>query len=104
MRIDLRHVNVEAGKHSDQPRCLVAFLQGRSGLLVEWLQSHASPICTPGCFSAMSDILRITSSVRSSVAPFGNCANDTRYPLSCVGTNPAGTREKPRMVSPIRPA
>ena len=44
MRIDLRHVNVEAGKHSDHPRCLIAFLQSRSRLLVEWLQSHASPI------------------------------------------------------------
>ncbi len=77
------------------------------GLLVKPLMDSpgkATAFCTPGCFKAISDILRITSSVRSSVAPFGNCANDTRYPLSCVGTNPAGTREKPRIVTPTNPA
>ena len=49
------------------------------------------------------DILRMTASVRSSVAPSGNCANATRYSLSCVGTNPGGTRENPAAVRPIRP-
>src|SRR6202047_5224161 len=71
------------------------------GLLVKPLidkPGNATAFCTPGCFSAISDILRMTSSVRSSGAPFGNCANDTRYTLSCVGTNHAGTREKRRMV------
>ena len=37
----------------------------------------------------------MTASVRSSVEPSGSCANATRYSLSCVGTNPGGTREKP---------
>src|SRR5882762_73800 len=51
------------------------------GLLVKPLidsPGNATAFWTPGCFIAMSDILRITSSVRSSVAPFGNCAKDTR--------------------------
>ena len=39
----------------------------------------------------MSDIWRMTASVRSSVAPSGNCAKLTRYCLSCVGTKPGGT-------------
>ena len=39
---------------------------------------------TPGCFSAMSPMRRITSSVRSSVAPSGSCAKPTRYCLSCA--------------------
>ena len=35
---------------------------------------NATALSTPGSFSAMSDILRMTASVRSSVAPSGNCA------------------------------
>jgi len=38
----------------------------------------ATALSTPGCFSAMSDIVRITRSDRSSVAASGNCANATR--------------------------
>ncbi len=34
---------------------------------------------------------RITSSVRSSVAPSGSCAKPIRYCLSCAGTKPPGT-------------
>ena len=36
----------------------------------------------------------MTSSVRSSVAPSGSCANPIRYCLSCVGTKPPGTALK----------
>lgn len=46
---------------------------------------------TPGCFSAMSVMRRITASVRSSDAPLGSCAKLIRYCLSCAGTNPPGT-------------
>ena len=46
---------------------------------------------TPGCFSTISPMRRITSSVRSSVAPSGSWAKPTRYCLSCGGTKPSGT-------------
>ncbi len=39
---------------------------------------NATEFATPGCFNAISDILRITASVRSSVAASGNCANAIR--------------------------
>src|SRR5215468_4568957 len=64
---------------------------------------NATELRTPGFFNAMSDIFRITASVRSSVAPSGSCANATRYSLSCVGTNPGGTRENPARVRAISP-
>ena len=49
---------------------------------------------TPGCFSMISPMRRITSSVRSSVAPSGSCAKPIRYCLSWVGTKPPGTALK----------
>ena len=49
---------------------------------------------TPGCFSMTSPMRRITSSVRSSVAPSGSCAKPIRYCLSWVGTKPSGTALK----------
>ncbi len=64
------------------------------GLLVKPLidrPGKAIADSTPGCLSAMSDIWRITSSVRSSVAPSGSLAKLTRYCLSCAGTKPLGT-------------
>ncbi len=51
----------------------------------------ATALSTPGCFSAIELIWRITSSVRSSEAPSGNCAKAIRYCLSCAGTKPPGT-------------
>ncbi len=64
------------------------------GLLVKPLidrPGKATADSTPGCLSAISLILRITSSVRSSVAPSGSLAKPTRYCLSCAGTKPLGT-------------
>ena len=52
---------------------------------------NASVPSTLGFFSMMSPMRRITSSVRSSVAPSGSCAKPIRYCLSCAGTNPLGT-------------
>lgn len=52
---------------------------------------NATALSTPGCFSAIAPMSRITFSVRSSDAPFGNCANAIRYSLSCAGTKPPGT-------------
>jgi hypothetical protein len=49
---------------------------------------------TPGCFIMISPMRRITSSVRSSVAPSGSCAKPIRYCLSCCGTKPPGTALK----------
>jgi hypothetical protein len=56
---------------------------------------NATAFSTPGSFSAMSDIRRMTVSVRSSVAPSGSCAKLTRYCLSCMGTKPGGTSWNP---------
>jgi hypothetical protein len=47
------------------------------GLLMKPLMERpgkATALCTPGSFKAMSDMRRITDSVRSRVAPSGNCA------------------------------
>ena len=65
---------------------------------------NATACSTPSCASAMSDILRITASVRSSDAASGSCAIATRYRLSWLGTNPLGTREKPSTPSTTSPA
>lgn len=56
---------------------------------------NATAFSTPGCSSAICDILRITASVRSNAAPSGSWANATRYCLSCAGMNPRGTAWKP---------
>lgn len=74
------------------------------GLLVKPLidrPGKATALSTPGCFRAMSDMRRITSSVRSSEAPSGSCAKLTRYCLSCIGTKPPGTRLNSSAVRPI---
>ena len=65
---------------------------------------NATAASTPGVFRPMSDILRMTASVRSSDEPSGNCAKATRYCLSCVGTKPVGTRLKLQPVRNTRPA
>ncbi len=52
---------------------------------------NATAFSTPGCFRAISLMRRMTSSVRSSVAPSGSCAKPTRYCLSWAGTKPPGT-------------
>ena len=65
---------------------------------------NATAASTPGCFRPMSDIRRITASVRSKDEPSGNCAKATRYCLSCVGTNPVGTRLKLQPVNATSPA
>ncbi len=44
MRIDLRHVDIEAGKHSCQVGCLVAFLQRSSDFFVERFQARAAAV------------------------------------------------------------
>src|SRR5690606_14233664 len=54
----------------------------------------AMALSTPGSFRAMSDMRRITSSVRSSEAPLGSCAKPIRYCLSCAGTKPPGTMDE----------
>ena len=54
----------------------------------------ATALSTPGCSRAMSLIRRITSSVRSRVAPSGSWAKPTRYCLSWAGTKPPGTALK----------
>ena len=64
---------------------------------------NATAASTPGCFRPMSDIRRMTASVRSSDEPSGNCANATRYCLSCVGTKPVGTLLKLQPVSKTSP-
>ncbi|KAF1031207.1 MAG: hypothetical protein GAK34_03708 [Delftia tsuruhatensis] len=46
---------------------------------------------TLGLSFMISPMRRITSSVRSSVAPSGNWAKPIRYCLSCAGTKPEGT-------------
>ena len=61
---------------------------------------NATACSTPGCFSAMSPMRRITSSVRSSVAPSGSCAKPIRYCLSCAGTKPLGTALNRPKVTP----
>ncbi len=61
---------------------------------------NATASLTPGVFRAMSDMRRSTSSVRSSEAPSGSCANPTRYCLSWPGTKPDGTTWKPTYVTP----
>ncbi len=58
---------------------------------------------TPGVLKAMSDILRITASVRSREAASGSCAKATRYCLSWVGAKPVGTLLKPQTVSSRSP-
>ncbi len=60
----------------------------------------ATACSTPGCFSVISPMRRITSSVRSSVAPSGSCAKPIRYCLSCVGTKPCGiARSSPKVTA-----
>ena len=49
---------------------------------------------TPGCYIMISPMRRITSSVRSRVAPSGSWAKPIRYCLSCCGTKPSGTALK----------
>src|SRR5690606_24546221 len=51
----------------------------------------AMALSTPGSCMAMSDMRRITSSVRSSDAPLGSWAKAIRYCLSCAGTTPPRT-------------
>ena len=63
---------------------------------------NATDASTPGCLRAISDIFRITASVRSSDAASGSCAKATRYCLSWVGTKPVGTLLKPHPVSAIK--
>ncbi|MNR36942.1 hypothetical protein D3C85_1549210 [compost metagenome] len=53
-------------------------------------------LATPGCFRAISDIFRMTASVRSRLAPSGNWAKATRYCLSCCGMKPVGVFSRPR--------
>ena len=60
----------------------------------------ATALSTPGCSRAMSLMRRITSSVRSSVAPSGSWAKPTRYCLSWAGTKPSGTALKTPTVTP----
>jgi hypothetical protein len=55
---------------------------------------------TLGFFFMISPMRRITSSVRSSVAPSGNCAKPIRYCLSCAGTKPPGTALNRPQVAP----
>ena len=62
----------------------------------------ATALSTPGCLRTMSLMRRITSSVRSSVAPSGSWAKPTRYCLSCAGTKPDGTALNRPKVTPIR--
>src|SRR5271170_857800 len=64
---------------------------------------NATAESTPGCFKPMSDMRRMTASVRSSDEPSGNCANATRYCLSCDGTKPVGTLLKLQPVSKTNP-
>ena len=64
------------------------------GLLMKPLMDRpgkAMAASTPGSLSAISDISRMTFSVRSRVAPCGSCAKLTRYCLSWIGTKPGGT-------------
>ena len=56
-------------------------------------------VCRP-----MSDMRRMTASVRSSEAASGNWAKATRYCLSCVGTKPVGTLLKLQPVKRHQPA
>src|ERR1700733_4431910 len=58
----------------------------------------------PGCLRAMSEMRRVTASVRSSDAAGGSCATATRYCLSIAGMKPAGTELKPNHVRTMRPA
>ena len=46
------------------------------------------------CMRDVAPCLRITASVRSSVAASGSCAKATRYCLSCGGTKPVGVFAK----------
>ena len=62
---------------------------------------NATALSTPGSFKAISPMRRITSSVRSSVAPSGSCAKPTRYCLSWPGTKPPGTALNSPKVTPI---
>src|SRR5438034_1486865 len=64
---------------------------------------NATADCTPACFRPISDMRRITASVRSSDAASGNCAKATKYCLSWDGTKPVGTLLKPQTVSRIKP-
>jgi hypothetical protein len=61
---------------------------------------NATAFSTPGCASTTSPIRRMTSSVRSRVAPSGSCAKPIRYCLSCAGTKPPGTALNTTTVSP----
>ena len=70
---------------SDDSRSLNGFsvtnTMPADGLLMKPLidrPGNATALSTPGSFSAISDIWRITFSVRSSVAPSGSCAKPTR--------------------------
>ena len=63
----------------------------------------ATALSTPGCLRPMSDMRRMTASVRSSEAASGNWAKATRYCLSCVGTKPVGTLLKLQPVSTTSP-
>ena len=58
---------------------------------------------TPGVSRAIFSSAAVTSSVRSSEAESGSWTFATRRPLSWLGTNPLGTRVKPKPVRPIRP-
>ena len=64
---------------------------------------NATAASTPGCFMPMSDMRRMTSSVRSSDEASGSWASATRYCLSCVGTKPVGTLSKLQPVSSTSP-
>ena len=52
---------------------------------------NATVDSTPGTLPAMSDMRRITASVRSSEAASGSWAKPIRYCLSWAGTKPLGT-------------
>src|SRR5437867_3361165 len=65
---------------------------------------NATASCTPGCFRPISDMRRITASVRSSDAASGSWAKATRYCLSWVGTKPVGTLLKLQPVRRTSPA
>ena len=61
---------------------------------------NATASSTFGFFFMMSPMRRITSSVRSSVAPSGSCAKPIRYCLSWPGTKPLGTSLNRPKVAP----
>ena len=69
---------------------------------------NATALSTAGSFRAMSDIWRITFSVRSSVAPSGSCAKLTRYMLVLhrheARRHHAGSRQRSRPAERHRPS